>query len=243
MLFCLPLFSKKDKRTDLELTSRGLKSDPPAPKGPEPKVVDKSFPTDLHYLHALARALQNGSPTPPRPGLPVELVGRILGMAECVHPKPIVLASAIWGVVVESHDGARVSETWFVSRPLVQRDLTGIARMILYTTSHDQGWAEHPELGSHSWFDVSIVSPNDKTKTRADGTGLVWRSHGNQLESENYVEHEGTPFEAGHEIWDNLEVGDRIAVSVVAQYGFWANHAKAGKLCVWSFFEPSLPPS
>jgi len=200
------------------------------------------FPTPLHFLHALARALEHGSSQPPRPALPLEIVIQILHYAECFQPgPPLTLATSDREMSVTCGSSELCSERYLVSQPLSRRDIYQIGRMVVSTRSRDQGWASDPGAGNYSWFDVSIVMPNGEVKTRPKSMPLVWASHHNNLASWEYANVEGE-FEADHEIWEHLEEGDRIAVSAVAQYPGWANHVTAGSLRVWHWFEPTLPP-
>jgi len=186
--------------------------------------------TDYHFIHDLIQYLKAGSkPTSPtrRPPLPLPIIMLILLRAGYLDPKSRILARSSQELSVASSGPLR-SERWFISTPIQQP----IARMVLSTSSHDQGWATHN--GSWSWFDVSVVSPNGRVKNRPNGEPLTWKSHSNLVASEAPVALAGT-FEVDHEIWRNLANGDRIAVSIAAQFGGWANHAKEGTLRIWEW--------
>ncbi|KDQ12094.1 hypothetical protein BOTBODRAFT_56964 [Botryobasidium botryosum FD-172 SS1] len=221
-------------------------ADPSAPttlpaSGANPSSVGTAVSSfkNYHYLYELAESLKEGgdalvvtddaSPDDlsQRPPLPLPVVRHILFHAGLLDPNPRVLAQSTGPKSIAS-GGPRSSAIWFISPPL-QRP---IARMVLATSSHDQGWATHD--GSWSWFDISILTPDDQVKVRHDGGECLWKSHSNRVASQHPVDLSST-FDLDHEIWKNLEEGDRIAVSVVAQYGGWANHAREGKLEIWEW--------
>lgn len=202
------------------------------------------FPTRLHFLHALIRSLQRGSTKPPRRPLPHNVTMRILCMAGYVSLRPIVLAKSNSHKSVKSQ-GTIASERWFTSLPLTPYDygeFSRITRLALSTRSHDQGRAPD-NSASYSWFEISIVSPAGTVKCRTDRSQLIWMSHCNRVASRDFVSLDGDPFYADHEIWRNLEVGDKIAVWVSAQYGGWENHAQEGELCVWRWYPTPTPKS
>ncbi|KDQ12448.1 hypothetical protein BOTBODRAFT_34423 [Botryobasidium botryosum FD-172 SS1] len=201
--------------------------------------TNDEFPTQLHLFYALARALHFGSSDPPRPALPLEIVIYIMRHAKCLCP-PLTLAASDQPASVSSYAGEVYRQRYLISQPLGQRDIYKMERLVVSTTSRDQGWVSDPHSGSYSWFDVAIIAPDDTVKTSSAGTLLLWTSHHNRVAGRNSENLEGV-IEGEHEIWDHLSEGDRIAVFIAAQFPGWANYTSSGSLRVWHSFEPTFP--
>lgn len=193
--------------------------------------------SDVRLFYSISRALLWGSHN--RSPLPLELVLRILRLAECICPVPsrkLSLTSRTSALAASSlSDIAVVS--WMMSQPLEHRSLSRIAQMQLVTVSRDQGWGNQ---GPWSWFEVAILTPSNDIKLATNGQPLSWRSHENRR-ARGFQTYEGVRFGPNHEIWDHVDVGDRLCVIVCAKFPGWQNEAERGTLKVWEWWEPKMP--
>ncbi|EJD54566.1 hypothetical protein AURDEDRAFT_119009 [Auricularia subglabra TFB-10046 SS5] len=189
----------------------------------------------------LFRALCRGSDE--RARLPPELVLSIFRGAEITSREGSAFdATAKQSIRVSASSGTVKHKDWFATAPLAASTLHHLAAVRLYTTSHDQGWASRPELGSYTWFEICIASPSARAglvvAKRADGTELRWRSHHNPVANSTPQELRGEVFGPHHELWEYLRESNIIVVRACAQYGGWSNFAMKGALRFTKFFEP-----
>ncbi|KZV92660.1 hypothetical protein EXIGLDRAFT_718113 [Exidia glandulosa HHB12029] len=195
---------------------------------------------ELLAWHQLARTLIRGRGAPnSRPGLPVEIVLFIIRLAELLVPLPSLRCHVQEKITVYAPDGHIAQADWFATNPLSRHDLQHIAALQLRTYSHDQGWANDPDAGSWTWFDVCIATPQKVLAIRpADGTELRWRSHSNPVASKKFKKRVGLVFAPDHEIWTRIRDGQVILVRACAQFGSWTNYADRASLDFWGYFEP-----
>ncbi|TFK41517.1 hypothetical protein BDQ12DRAFT_625449 [Crucibulum laeve] len=110
----------------------------------------------------------------------------------------------------------------------------------LTTDARDQGWADEPDQGLWSWFEIAIfksksapakgsVLHSDSIKKDSTGNTLTWLSHRVALSSE-YTEQTGPVFGKDHELWKNIETGDIVGVLACAQYASWECDVRSGSL-------------
>ncbi|KAG8879450.1 hypothetical protein FRC20_000022 [Serendipita sp. 405] len=122
-----------------------------------PTVEDDSgaqqeFPTQIHLLYAISRALRKGDAVTGRKSLPIELIIEIFRLAEFVRPS----------LLKHSNQSFSISDG---GREILHIDANTLfpRRMRLYlqleTTSHDQGWCSDPNSGNWTWFQINILQP------------------------------------------------------------------------------------
>ena len=145
------------------------------------------------------------------------------------------LAATEQAIEVYANSATVVEEGWFASAPFARSDLARGSALQLVTYSQDQGWADFPDQGSWSWFDVCIADAAFHVRTREDGSRLQWTSHCNPITSEELGERRGKLFSPQHEIWSYLMEGDLILVKACARFPGWANYASRGDLFIWKF--------
>ncbi|KAI0311486.1 hypothetical protein OF83DRAFT_755571 [Amylostereum chailletii] len=174
-----------------------------------------------------------------RAAIPTEIITSIVHFAGLKTLDTSLSTVNTKGVHVHSSGSAVSSKDWIWTSPLDSAALARIAAVQVITISSDQGWASYPEHGSYSWFDIGLLRPS------SDGNQEVcWRtSHHNQLAKKESVRREGSVITMEDKMWDNVKVGDVIAVRVCAQFGGWVNNAEFGQIKVWNWFEPVIPVS
>lgn len=173
-----------------------------------------------------------------RPALPREIVLAILRLAGCVCRTQSLEYSRICDQPIVAHGSHASGEErqWF-SFLITPARLERIAEMQLVTYSRDHGWGRR---GEFSYFQIDLQNSAKVVKTRTDGSLLTWRSHQNSAEATDFQLHAGTRFGWDHEVWENLEQGDRVCVKCCAYYPGWQNRAMIGWWRVWEWFEPSF---
>lgn len=195
--------------------------------------------------------------TSARPGLPHEIVRDISRLSQLVIPMFDVVATEEIAARATSQDPVR--RLWFESRPFTSlRAIDRIAAFKLVTQCQHQGWVSMPDYGSWSWFEVAILTDNvaaeplttggsannsqdsgvGRVKNREDGTPLRWISHKIPVDQSKSAHLEGPLFDADHEVFSHLEVGDSIGVFACARFGAWECVGLEGKLALEMFFEP-----
>jgi hypothetical protein len=122
------------------------------------------FPTTTHLYYAISRCLRRGSNDdgwPKRPSLPIEIILQIFDWAGFITRPAIVDLIATCNVPCYVYSrSSRATQTIMHTKPMTKFYLTRLRRLQVETNSHDQGWADFPERGSFSWFEVVILSPN-----------------------------------------------------------------------------------
>lgn len=122
----------------------------------------------------------------------------------------------------------------------------------LKTDARDQGWADEPQQGLWSWFEIAILHSAPQTGARVtedqikkDNTGnlCTWLSHTIPLTGvpPTYTEQTGPVFDANHPLWNNLAKGNVISVLVVAQYLKWTGDVRRGNLAIEELVEEPIP--
>ncbi|KAG8992269.1 hypothetical protein FRB90_001051, partial [Tulasnella sp. 427] len=243
------------------------------------------FPTERHYLQAVARSLSRGCPgdrkhhIARRPPLPTELVLLIIRRVGatnlcrelcCTFPKNVSYRSLATSsatlrisVSVTASDASVARRLLFASPAVEQEYLHRLASLRVDTMSTDQGWVSDPSSGSWSWIEVGIIrfsklardktfdpeeallphrhgsqfSTDDEVDTRDLHT---WESHHNPVAGNGMALVEGKEFGPEHEIWSTLQAGDRIGVWLCAQFPGWECRARAARITVREWFEPTL---
>ncbi|KAG8927094.1 hypothetical protein FRC02_008459 [Tulasnella sp. 418] len=190
--------------------------------------------------------------TQSRPGLPVELVRKILRMANITSPQPRTLDAeyvmepqkqGIYGI--ESRSSIETRELWIVSKAISRQLAHKIAQIQVMTVSKDQGWGDSGG-GSYSWFSLGILRRlpggvyGPRTQPGSGSYIASWKSHNNKTADPEFTSYEGNKYGAHEEPLTLLTPGDRLCVWMHAQYTAWANYAQEGKIVYWEFFEPTL---
>ncbi|EJD51136.1 hypothetical protein AURDEDRAFT_111797 [Auricularia subglabra TFB-10046 SS5] len=165
-------------------------------------------------------------------------------MAPIALLRPSLDVVAAQSTVVRAHDASVAYVDWFASAPLSSTTLRRLATVRLYTSSHDQGWADSRDQGSWTWFEICVASPGPNNTfviaKRADDTELRWMSHKNEVATPTARRLRGELFDQSHELWLHLREGHVILVRACAQFGSWQNFALEGMLRFRTFFEPVL---
>ncbi|KAH7097204.1 hypothetical protein BKA62DRAFT_717335 [Auriculariales sp. MPI-PUGE-AT-0066] len=202
--------------------------------------------------YLIARAFDRGSSH--RRALPLELILAIFHYTDFFVPITDLGSHSKKPIKVTASSYAVVRKAWFESPVLDTATLARVVGCQLRTSSRDQGWADRPEAGSWTWFELSLERPREaeqplhharmfRTLDEAVGEDqwreVRWRSHCNRTANQLRHNLSGLRFERGHEIWRLARAGDRIAVTVCAQYGAWSNDAESGVLELWARFVPS----
>ncbi|KAF3003991.1 hypothetical protein E8E14_007678 [Neopestalotiopsis sp. 37M] len=134
-------------------------------------------------------------------------------------------------MVLTSEDEQTVSQIWFKSRPLRSDTIQPIKSIRLFAESHDQGFAEDPNAGNWTWFELAIFeSPTSKTPRSKDGVELVWESHTNRFKTTEYEWKEGYLFGKYDDMMRLIEDGNVLGVRLCARYSGWKIYAKRGYL-------------
>ncbi|KAG8950783.1 hypothetical protein FRC03_012748 [Tulasnella sp. 419] len=189
-----------------------------------------------------------------RPGLPLNVVRKIMRMAGIMAPQPRVFKSeytsepeehdGLWGVAAEGSSVAQ--ELWIVTHPLSGQMIRNMAQIQLRTRSRDQGWAGSSDPNSYSWFSLGVLTrlPGGVLGPKPDPTKAsymgLWLSHNNNRGDPEIRDYAGKIFTADVEPVSGLSPGDRLVAWMHAQYGGWENFAEEGKIVYWEYFEPTL---
>lgn len=211
---------------------------------------------------------QNGIPR--RAPLPTELIILILreaGATVLSHDLSRVFPRALSPKDIEAGGerlqpsicarahGPDVARHLLFTSPVVEPSkLSRLAWLRVESFSKDQGWCSDPSSGCWSWVEVGIVRPSDHSDPPFDHGGNItsppdpfeleriisWESHGNPIAGSEYTWIKGVVFEPDHEIWSFMQPGDRIGVWLCARFGGWRCEAKAAKITVHEWFEPTL---
>jgi len=142
-----------------------------------------------------------------------------------------------------------VRALWFAGPAFTERTLQDISAFQVTTTSCHQGSVRDPKAESHSWIAVAIL-PQGKDgdtskydvsnlKKGPDKLPLYWESYRHRPTMTDFEESAGLRFDRSHEIWQNLEVGDQIAVVGCAESS-WACRMKKLKMRMWRFVDPTV---
>ncbi|KAF7540964.1 hypothetical protein G7054_g961 [Neopestalotiopsis clavispora] len=133
--------------------------------------------------------------------------------------------------VLTSEDEQTFSQIWFKSRPLQSDTIQRIKSIRLFAESHDQGFADDPNAGNWTWFELAILEgPTSKTPRSKDGVDLVWESHTNRFKTTEYEWKEGHSFGKYDDMMRLIEHGNVLAVRLCARYSGWQIYAKRGYL-------------
>ena len=140
-------------------------------------MIELSYsPTDDELLvyHQLWRALLNGHEAPSRrAALPIELV-RIVSRMALLSVVDRKLSRESEGPTKATSIGhSFVSRIWFSTEPLDNLQFNKVAGVQLITESCDQGWADNPQLGSRTWFDIGVIPPPTEKEHETKVTHLT----------------------------------------------------------------------
>jgi len=194
----------------------------------------------LRLRYSLIKALARGSTLSRRPGLPQAVIARICSLAQLTWAHPAVSHNCRVSMIVPSR-GPEEKVPWFCTAPFTSEILERVTGFQLSTVSHDQGWASDPSAGSYTWYQVRVINPHThpEGKPREDGSIAVWDSHRNRVANPNPEFYRGMLFDAGHEVFNYLQVGDCLEVTANAMCPAWVNYAERGSLEVFTQWEPS----
>lgn len=169
-----------------------------------------------------------------RSRLPPELIFQILAL-----PSRWLLLSShslCAPTSISSTEGERV----VVGTPPLRAGHLSLMRKITFKfTSKDQGWSSFPEdLGtfrnSWTWFEVGIIHNGQKKSIDQDGeANLPERVYFLQRNKHAWDELESycVEFEAGHQLFADLQEGDAVVLWAKARFPGWTNHVhKVGDL-------------
>ncbi|KAG9057410.1 hypothetical protein FS842_006888 [Serendipita sp. 407] len=202
--------------------------------------AQQEFPTQIHLLYAMSRALRKGDAVTGRKSLPIELIIEIFRLAEFVRPS----------LLKHSNQSFSISDG---GREILHIDANTLfpRRMRLYlqleTTSHDQGWCSDPNSGNWTWFQINILQPDpnnpgtyiDKPDPNDTRTHLHWFSHHNDLAEHEFKHNSGPVFGLDHPLWTHLGPEDRISVRAEARFPGWCNYVRDATLVVRELFDPA----
>lgn len=172
----------------------------------------------------LFRCLSKG--TEKRSRLPPELIFQIIALPS----RWLLLSSHSLSAPtsISSREGERV----VVRTPLLRAGHISLIRKIVFKfTSKDQGWSSFPEdLGtfrnSWTWFEVGIIH-NDQKKSIDQGgeAKLSERVYFSQRNKHAWEELESycIEFEAGHQMFADLQEGDAVVLWAKASFPGWTN--------------------
>jgi hypothetical protein len=140
-------------------------------------------------------------------------------------------------IVLCSPDGDVHRKLWIATSPLSKADIARIDSVQLTTDSHDQGWADTPQQGVWTWFEICILSRSTTSddfdekciKRDVDGSLLTYHSHTTYL-SNTFKTQTGKMFSKDSEIWRHVEAGNSIGVLACAQYSEWMVEGRKVKL-------------
>lgn len=191
-------------------------------------------------------------------------LSRIFPRALSRSPKDVeARAKRLQVSICASADGPDVARhLLFISPAVEPSKLSRLAWLRAESFSKDQGWCSDPSSGSWSWIEVGIVRPSDHSDPPFDhGEAplpyrpgnitpppdpfeferiISWTSHHNPIAGREFAWIKGAEFGPDHEIWSFMQPGDHIGVWLCAQFGGWQCVAKAAKITVHEWFEPTL---
>ncbi|KLO16049.1 hypothetical protein SCHPADRAFT_233581 [Schizopora paradoxa] len=195
--------------------------------------------------------------TPTRPALPIEIVRDMSRLSHLTVPMEEVNTAT--RITAHAYNQQVVRRLWFETRPLDSlRLINTLATLQLFTYCEHQGWVSMPNHGSWSWFELAILtnaasiqalkseahpqshesSGLGRIKSREDGSPLRWVSHNIPVPQKKPAHLDGPLFNADHELFSCLEVGDPIGVFACAQFGAWRCEGLEGNLKLEQFYEP-----
>ncbi|EDR13395.1 uncharacterized protein LACBIDRAFT_292612 [Laccaria bicolor S238N-H82] len=147
-----------------------------------------------------------------------------------------VKISSVDHITTTAVDGTIVKNFYFGTDPVSNIDATSFVSVNLTTSARDQGWANNPQAGLYSWFEIAILTKKLKLGDKitdqikvVNGKLQTWVSHSIPLTS-TYTEQEGPTFSKDHDLFKNLKAGDVIAVLTAAQFAAWKADARSGNL-------------
>ncbi|KAF8602640.1 hypothetical protein BDV93DRAFT_523998 [Ceratobasidium sp. AG-I] len=196
--------------------------------------------------YTVAMALARGSESGSRPSLPEELVLYICRLAGfCYFNRAYSQESEEKEVGIHS-GGDLVSWVWFKTPPLSKAMVNQIASVQLVTLSSHQGWVGDRSQGCWSWFEVGVAPPKrnlepyPRAKHLPDDSAASYLSHSNRLENIGKFEVcYGDSLDYTHPLWEHVEEGDILIVTLNAQFPGWVNRCQHGILMVNTWWEPS----
>ncbi|KAJ3483576.1 hypothetical protein NLI96_g6208 [Meripilus lineatus] len=134
---------------------------------------------------------------------------------------------------VAAHDQNIQSKLWFSTPPLPEKVVSSLnlATFQLYTRSQNQGWADRPELGTYTWFEIALRKSSASLNATHDPPRVMsWRSHDTSIDQNASEEQGGEIFNYKHELLQHIEPGDVIEVWVYARFACWTHDAYEGRL-------------
>ena len=134
-----------------------------------------------------------------------------------------------------------IRHDWFSTAPLSARDLANTHSMQLLTLKGDRVWFSDPHARSWSWFDV-VLLPSEGERVNAEEHS--WSSHSNDPPVSIMRLRAGSIFGPSQDIWQMIQIGDRIGVRAYAcaQLGGWESVATMALLILHEYFTPSFVP-
>ncbi|KAI0076887.1 FabD/lysophospholipase-like protein [Panus rudis PR-1116 ss-1] len=160
-------------------------------------------------------------------------------------PKLVEIANSVEPKVVEGLDDASyVQEVWFKSNSLDRTFCYRAIQLQLVTESHDQGFVDDATQGSWSWFEIAVMENDEATAPKSvNGKPAVWRSHCNNLVSQEPTKHFGMLYDRRHELLNSIEIGNVLAVRACCRFPGWENYADSGKLVAKLLDEDTFIPN
>jgi hypothetical protein len=157
-------------------------------------------------------------------------------LIRCDIVEEAIRINSVDNIITTASDSTIVRKFYFGTGPVSNSDATSYVSVNLSTSARDQGWANQPQAGLYSWFEIAILTKNmtldekvtDQIKT-VDGKMLTWVSHSVPLTS-TYTDQEGPIFAKDHDLFKNLKAENVIAVLSCAQYAGWKCDARSGNL-------------
>ncbi|KDR69103.1 hypothetical protein GALMADRAFT_145819 [Galerina marginata CBS 339.88] len=147
-----------------------------------------------------------------------------------------ITISSVEGVIATASDSTIVKKFYFGTGRVSKSEATSYVSVQLSTSARDQGWADQPQAGLYSWFELAILTEDMKRDQvvsdqikKVDGNPLTWISHSVPITS-TYTDQDGPVFSRDHALIKNLEAGNVLAVLACAQYAQWECDVRQGKL-------------
>ncbi|KDR77887.1 hypothetical protein GALMADRAFT_65251 [Galerina marginata CBS 339.88] len=205
------------------------------------KLAILYVPSTPHPTESLTNSYRSGDETSSRQAVSIgtlrpQLQPELFELIRCDIVENSVSISSVDNVIATASNSTIVKKFYFGTGPVSNSDATSYVSVQLSTSARDQGWADQPQAGLYSWFEIAILTKDmtldqvvtDQIKT-VDGKPLTWISHDVPLTS-TYTDQDGPVFAKDHALFKNLKAGNVIAVLACAQYAYWKCDARSGKL-------------
>jgi len=207
--------------------------------------------SDLLLLEGLSRSLQRGFPDTPaarntgkqRRRIPKELVLRIFWFCGFHRPRfePLITTTLLAHPRGIHSAGPVVKSKCAESAPLSSRDVRRLCGLQIATLSHHQGWVSVPDAGSWSWFELSVIHPDDE-----DTEIVTVQSHNHPVDAAPGPQrwNSGDVFATGSENIASIlqgiveTPGSKLVVKACARFPGWSNIVYGVHVTARDIYEP-----